>query len=196
MHPSLNRHLYCVKEHVGIFKAANNYDILDPETSESLLECREERLGTFTKLLRCTDYKRMTPFDIDVRTPSGEPVIRVGRGISIFLSKVDVFDENDQRIGGFKQKLFSIGGKFDILDANDQPICTLAGKWTSWDFRFVDGGGVEYGHVSKKWAGLGKELFTSADNYMLEINENVPPDHPMRQLIVAAVLCIDMVLKE
>ena len=56
--------------------------------------------------------------------------------------------------------------------------------------------GVEYGHVSKEWAGMGKELFTSADNYMLEINENVPPDHPMRQLIVAAVLCIDMVLKE
>ena len=54
----------------------------------------------------------------------------------------------------------------------------------------------EYGHVSKKWAGFGKELFTSADNYMLEINETVPKDDPMRVLILAAVICIDMVLKE
>ena len=196
MHSSLNRNLYFVREHTGIFKAANNYDVLDPETSEPVFECREERLGMFTKILRFTDYKRMTPFDIEVRTPSGEPVIRIGRGISIFLSKVDVYDENGRRIGGFKQKLFSIGGKFDVLDENDEPICALAGNWRSWDFRFVGDDGVEYGHVAKKWAGLGKELFTSADNYMLEINDSVPPDHPLRQLILAAVLCIDMVLKE
>jgi len=50
--------------------------------------------------------------------------------------------------------------------------------------------------VSKKWGGLSKELFTSADNYILQISEEVPPDQPVRQLIMAAVLCIDMVLKE
>ncbi len=71
----------------------------------------------------------------------------------------------------------------------------LKGKWTGWDFRFL-AGDIEYAHVSKKWAGLGKELFTSADNYILEISDQVPADHPARILIVAAVMCIDMVLKE
>ncbi len=51
-------------------------------------------------------------------------------------------------------------------------------------------------HVTKKWAGLGKEMFTSADNYVLEISNSVPPDSKLRQLILAAVMCIDMVLKE
>ena len=41
-----------------------------------------------------------------------------------------------------------------------------------------------------------KELFTSADNYMLEISDSVPPGHPLRALILGAVMCIDMVLKE
>ena len=50
--------------------------------------------------------------------------------------------------------------------------------------------------VTKKWAGLGKELFTSADNYMLAINETVPAGDPTRLLILAAVMCIDMVMKE
>ena len=39
-------------------------------------------------------------------------------------------------------------------------------------------------------------MFTSADNYMLEINKEVSKEDPLRILILAAVTCIDMVLKE
>jgi uncharacterized protein YxjI len=196
MHPALNRNLFLVKEHAGLFKAANNFDIYDPETKEQILQCREDRLGFFTKMLRFTDYKRMTPFDIEVRTPSGESVIQVRRGVSIFLSNVDVLDgASGSRIGGFKQKFFSIGGAFSVLDSSGNPVCQLKGKWTGWDFRFM-AGNHELAHVSKKWAGISKEMFTSADNYVLSISEHVPPDSQIRQLILAAVLCIDMVLKE
>ncbi len=195
MNPVLNQNNFFVKEHTGIFKAANNFDILDPTTQQLILTCREEQLGTFTKMLRFTDYKRMTPFHVEIKTPDGKKVITVKRGISIILSTVEVLDENDKTIGFFKQKFFSIGGKFDVLDLNNQVVCTLKGKWTSWDFRFMQGE-TELAHVSKKWAGIGKEMFTSADNYMLEIKPNVSANSPMRQLIMAAVLCIDMVLKE
>ncbi|MBN1911082.1 MAG: hypothetical protein JW818_15150 [Pirellulales bacterium] len=195
MNGVLSRNVYLVKEHVGMFKAANNYDIYDPETGEMLMECREDSLGFFTRIFRFTDYKTMTPFDIQIRTLDGRQVVRVKRGFSIFLSHVEVFDENDRLIGGFRQKLFSVGGAFTVLDPNDQPVCQLKGKWTSWDFRFLAGQN-ELAHVTKKWAGLGKELFTTADNYVLEISDVVPPDHPSRKLILAAVMCIDMVLKE
>ena len=195
-HPALDHNLYLVKEHAGLFKAANNFDIYDPNTNRPILHCREERLGIFTKLLRFTDYKRMTPFEIDVTTPQGEPVLTVRRGISIFLSKVDVLDGADgPRIGGFKQKLFSIGGAFTVLDDEDQPLCELKGKWTGWEFRFT-AGDHELARVSKKWAGIGKELLTTADNYVLSISQQIPPGSDVRKLILAAVLCIDMVLKE
>ena len=159
------------------------------------MECREEGLGFLTKLFRFTDAKRMTPFDIQISTPDGQQLIRITRGVSIFLSTVSVFDENNQIIGGFKQKFFSIGGAFNVLDANDQPVCVLQGKWTGWDFRFMAGEN-ELAHITKEWGGIGKELFTSADNYALEISDAVPADHVARQLILAAVMCIDMVLKE
>lgn len=191
----LNRNLYLVKEHVGMFKAANNYDIYDPETGAEIMECREEKLGIFTKILRFTDYKRMTPFDIQIKTPDGQQLVRVKRGVSIFLSRVEVMDENDRVIGLFKQKFFSIGGAFTVLDPDENPVCSLKGKWTGWDFKFLDGT-TELAHVSKKWAGIGKELFTSADNYVLQIADSVPADDVRRQLILAAVMCIDMVLKE
>ena len=195
MNPILNQNLFFIKEQVGIFKASNNYDIYNPENQEMIMSCREEKLGFFTKLLRFTDFKRMVPFNVVIKTHNGDKVLTVKRGISIILSTVDILDENDKLVGRFKQKLFSIGGKFDVLDANENILCKLKGKWTSWDFKFVKES-TEYGHVSKKWAGLGKEMFTSADNYMLEIKDRVPKDDTLRILILAAVVCIDMVLKE
>ena len=195
MNSILNQNLFFIKEHVGMFKAANNYDIHNPESQEIIMNCREEKLGFFTKILRFTDYKRMTPFDIEIKTPSGEKILSVKRGVSFLFSSISVFDESDKLVGKFEQKIFSIGGKFNVLDDKDRELCKLKGKWTSWDFKFVKNE-KEYGHVSKKWAGLGKEMFTSADNYMLEIKDTVAKDDPLRILILAAVICIDMVLKE
>lgn len=195
MNSILNQNIFLVKEHVGMFKAANNYDIYNPENNELILNCRENNLGTFTKILRFTDYKRMTPFDIEIATTSGLHLIRVKRKVAVFRSNVEVFDEKDHLIGTFKQKFWSIGGKFEILDKNEKPICKLQGKWSGWDFKFTQGDKL-LAQVNKKWAGIGKELFTSADNYVLQIENTVAPDDNVRQLILAAVMCIDMVLKE
>ncbi|WP_232824761.1 phospholipid scramblase-related protein [Algibacillus agarilyticus] len=191
----LNNDVFLVKEHVGLFKAANNFDIYDPTSGEIIMECREPTLGFITKLLRFTDFKKMTPFDIQIRTPDGDRIVRIKRDISIFLSKIEVRDHENKLIGGFKQKLFSIGGKFDVLDPNDNVVCELAGQWTGWNFSFKQGE-TELANVSKEWAGIGRELFTSADNYVLTISNAVPQNDDTRKLILAAVMCIDMVLKE
>ena len=71
MHPALRKNLFLVKEHVGMFKAANNFDIYDPESGDVIMHCREPRLGPIAKLLRFTDYKRMTPFHVEVSEPNG-----------------------------------------------------------------------------------------------------------------------------
>jgi uncharacterized protein YxjI len=186
---------FLVKEHVGFFKAANNYDVFDPATGQLLMTCREPKLGLVTKVLRFTRYKRMTPFALEIRTAAGELLVRVTRGVSLFVSTVRVEDGAGRPLGSFKQKFFSLGGAFDVRDPQDRVVCSLKGKWTGWEFRFIQGD-RELALVTKKWAGLGKELFTSADNYVLDIAPWVVPNDPVRRLILASVLCIDMVLKE
>lgn len=195
MHPALKHNVFLVKEHVGLFRASSNYDIYDPDTRQKILECREPHLGLFTRIFRFTDYKSKTPFHIEVRDLDGKKVLSVKRGVTLLTSRVKVFDGEDRLVGQFQQKLFSIGGKFNILDAMGNPVCTLQGKWTSWDFRFLRGN-EELARVAKKWAGIGKELFTSADNYVIAIDESVGKTDAVRISILAAVLCIDMVLKE
>jgi uncharacterized protein YxjI len=195
MNAVLKQNLFFVKEHRGILKASNNYDIYDPQTQQMIMTCREENLGFFTKLFRFSDYKSMTPFNLVIKDLNQHQVVRVQRGFSWFRSKVNVYDENDVLLGWFRQRLLTIGGKFDVYDASGTMICTLKGKWHSWDFKFVDGD-HEFAAVSKKWAGLGRELFTTADNYMLTIDPSIGASDSRRPMILAAVMCIDFVLKE
>ncbi len=195
MNPIFNKNTYLIKEQLGIFKAANKYDIYDATNNQMILKCDEPVLGFFTKMLRFTDYKRMTPFDVQITTTEGKPLLSVVRGISVFRSDVEVLDDKNQLVGKFSQKFWSVGGKFELFDKNGFALCTLQGKWTGWDFKFTKDN-QELAHVSKKWAGIGKEFFTSADNYVLNINDTVAADNPVRMMILAAVVCIDMVLKE
>jgi uncharacterized protein YxjI len=194
MNPIFNQNIFLVKEKIGMFKASNNFDIFNPENNELVLTCREPNLGFFTKLFRFTDYKRMTPFDIEIRTATGELTIQIKRGVTIFRSDIDFFDGGGRKIGVFKQKFFSFGGRFEVHDHQDKHLCTLQGKWTGWDFKF-NKENKELANVSKKWAGLGKEFFTSADNYVINITD-VAEGSKLRPLLIAAVMCIDMVFKE
>lgn len=195
MNPLLNKNIFLIKEQLGIFKASNAYDIFDPANNQQIMTSKETGLGFFTKIFRFTKYKKHTPFNVIVTTTEGKPIVSIKRGVAIFRSDVEVFDEREQLIGYFKQKFWSLGGKFEIVDKNQKPVCILEGKWTGWDFKFT-AGTHELAAVNKKWAGIGKEFFTTADNYVLEIKENVAQDSLERQLILAAVMVIDMVLKE
>ncbi len=195
MQDVLNRNLYFVKRKTGVARVTNDYDILDPETENLVMECREEKIGCFSRMLRFAELKRMMPFEMSVRAGDGRKVLGISRGIPVTVSHVKVVDENEDLIGGFKLKPFSIGGSFDVLDANDNLVCLLKGDFVGWNFRFLTPSGIELARVTRKWAGIRKELLVGADNHMLFIDDAVPRNSATRQLILASVLCIGMVIK-
>ena len=112
------------------------------------------------------------------------------------MTEIEVFDENDKLIGLFKQKLFpNLYPKFEMFDEKENLVSMLKGNLIGWNFEFLKDENT-IARVTKKWSGIGKEMFTSADNYMLEIKDTVEKADPSRLLIFAAVICIDMVFKE
>ncbi len=192
-----NINQYLVKEHVGAFKAANNFDVFDLQSGTQVLKCREPNLGRLTRFFRYTSYKRNTPFDIEITDMNDELILRVHRDMTAFgMEDVHVHDSDDQAIGTFKRKMMSLSGSFVALDKAGEEAFTLKGKWTGWEFRFLNRSEVELAKVSKKWAGAGKEFFTSADNYVLEVSGLVSHGSELKKLLLASVMCIDMVLKE
>jgi uncharacterized protein YxjI len=193
MNSILKHNTFFIKEYTGIWKAANSYDILNPETNELLMECREPNLGFFTKMFRFSKYKRSTPFNVEINDNLGKRVCRIKRGVSIWRSSVEVYDENDTLIGKFRQRLLTLGGKFDLNDPNGQLLFTL--EWSNFDYTFKRGE-EKLGMITKKWMGIGKELFTSADNYIVNIEPIIASNDTNRILILASAICIDMVYYE
>ena len=131
MKKNLQKNIFLFKEHLGMFKASNNYDIYDPKTKEIILHCREKNLNPVYKIVRLflTDFKGLTPFEIDIRGLDGKRIIKVKKGLSLILSKIEVFDENDKLIGLFKQKLFpNFYPKFEMFDEKENLVSILKGN--------------------------------------------------------------------
>ena len=193
----LQKNTFLFKEHIGLLKASNSYDVYDPQTKEIILHCREKNLNPFYKFIRLLikELKSMTPFEIEISGLDGKKIIKVKKGLSLVLPKIEVFDENDKLIGLIKLKLFPLGNNFEIFDEKGNLVSKLNGSLIGWNFKFVKDKNT-IARVTKKWSGIGKELFTSADNYILDIKDDVEKSSPLRLLIFGAVICIDMVLKE
>jgi uncharacterized protein YxjI len=184
-----------VKERVGFFKAANAYELFD-ESGTKIGDVQEKVPGFFKKLMKFTDFKTMLSFRVHFYDQDEKEVLSIWRKFSIFRSKVFVKDSDGRQLGWFKQKVLSLGGRFEILDNDGKSIGEVKGDWKGWDFTVTDAHQQKTAQITKKWAGIGKELFTSADNYVIAVDPTFGITPDFRKLILAAGICIDMVLKE
>ncbi len=190
----LDRKTYLVKERVGFLKLVDTYDILDPATGTQLGTATETISGLM-KVLRLLINKRLLPTSVEVRSQQGNQLVLAIRRGGVFRSTVSIHDAGGRPIGGFKSKLFSLGGGFHVIDAKGARVAEVKGDWKGWNFQFLENGGRRLGTVTKKWAGIGKELFTSADNYVIALEaEGMPP--VVASLLLAAGIAIDTVYKE
>jgi len=187
---------FLIKERVGLLKLVDTFDIYDPETGAQVGIAREN-IGVVVKLLRMLINKRLLPTTVEVRErEDGRVLLTISRGVTLLRSHVTVTDSVGKQIGLLKSKVFSLGGGFDVLDQLQQPVAEIKGDWKGWNFRFLTPDGHEIGKVTKKWAGLGKELFTSADNYIIALNETAAIRPDAAPLLLAAGLAIDTVYNE
>lgn len=86
--------------------------------------------------------------------------------------------------------------RFGLEDAKGEPLGSLnAENWRAWNFSIQDGGGSEVARITKTWEGLAKALFTTADNYLLDVSSQTLPQ-AMRQLILASAAGVDLALKQ
>src|SRR5262245_1390912 len=187
---------FLIKEQVGFLKLTDTYDIFNPESGEQVAQVKEVVNG-LTKALRLIISKKLMPIRFECREhPDGSLVFYLKKPVGFFRSVVEVYDADGKKLGYFKSKILSLGGGFWVYDAKDQQFAEIKGKWTGWEFKFISSTGQELGQVSKKWGGMLKELFTSADNYVVSINDDLAEQPIAKILLLAAALAIDAVYYE
>lgn len=195
MNPIQLHDRFYLREQARFLHATENFQIEDPETGRILLKAEERPSGLMVRLLRILVDRHLAPLDLKVCTPAGEQVLRLRRNKPLARCPIEVFDAHDRRIGAITEKRFSALGALKVMDADRQPIGELRRRWMKWSFLPTDGPAA-LAEVTRSWAGILGELFYDTDNYILRFDENAPRDTNLRVLLLAAALCIDLMMKE
>ncbi|HEY7309152.1 MAG TPA: phospholipid scramblase-related protein [Gemmataceae bacterium] len=192
----LDLNTYLVKQQAGLFKRMAAYDIFDPNSNQQIGVAKEEP-STLVNILRLFMNKKTLPTNVNFYAQGeNKPLFSIHRPMTWFRSVVDVKNGEGQKIGSFKSKMMSLGGGFWVYDAEDQQFAEVKGDWKGWNFKFLTTDGKELGSVGKKWAGMAKELFTTADNYVIALNDSAKGKKHSNELLLAAGIAIDIIYKE
>lgn len=186
---------FVVSQKAKLIELTNEYAILD-EQGAQIGAIRQEGQSALKKLARfVSSIDQFLTHTLAIYDADGSKVVQLVRPRKIMKSRFVVTDGQEQPVGEILQENLVGKKRFGLLGPAGEPLGSFQGEsWVSWDFRILDANGAEVGRVNKKWAGFGKEMFTSADNYVVEIDPSVTG--PLRLLAIAAASSIDTALKQ
>lgn len=182
-----------IKEEVALLKLTDTYNLLDPDTGAQLGQAKDE---PSMKWLRLLLKKALLPTDVRVYGPGQTaPLLTVHKHVGFLRTRLTVHGPSGELLAQLRSKLFTLGGAFEVSGAQGLPMGELKGDWKGWDFTFTVNGQV-FGRITKKWAGLAKELFTNADQYLVVLeSEGERTPHGLA-LLTGLALAVDLVYKE
>ena len=184
---------FFIDERLNLIRFANHYRLYDGEGKE--IGAIRQQLSLGDKLLRLLLNKAMLPFELHIENADGKTEAIIKRGWTFWMSKISIENGEGREIGTIKQKFRLLKPRFVISDLQEQVIAEINGDWKAWDFVITNAQNQAIGAISKKWGGVARELFTSADKYHVALHPGLN-DEKQRAIILSAAITIDMVLKE
>jgi len=191
----LDRDRLIFNQKAKIIEMNIDFAIRDEQGNE-IGRVRQEGQSQLKKLARfVSSLDQFMTHTLSVYDASGVKVVELTRPRKVFKSTVLVKDGAGNQVGKIVQENMIGKIHFGLEDAGGQSIGAIrAENWRAWNFSIQDATGNEVGRITKTWEGLAKTLFTTADDYLLEIGGTVSPT--LRMVMLAAAAGIDLALKQ
>ncbi|MFP4356606.1 MAG: phospholipid scramblase-related protein [Phycisphaerae bacterium] len=168
------------------FECKNKYAILDQQ-GQQLMMAAEVGSGILSRLF----LKQLRPWTIHVTDNDANMLLHIKRSFRFFFHEAEIQDAGGQVLGRIKRQWSWVRRIYKVFDAAGQERFTLFGPVLHpWTFNILRGQ-QEMGKITKKWSGLGKEIFTKADNFGLTYSAGLGDDE--KDLLLGAVFLIDFV---
>ncbi|MEU2246532.1 phospholipid scramblase-related protein [Streptomyces sp. NPDC019224] len=189
-----NQQVLVVNQKAKLIELTNEYSVFD-QHGNTLGSVVQVGQGALRKVLRfLTSIDQYLTHRLEIRDAYGQPQLLLTRPAKFIKSKVIVQRPDGQPVGEIVQQN-AIGKINFAIMVNGQQIGAIkAENWRAWNFAIVDHNGAEVARITKTWEGLAKTLFTTADNYVLQIHYQLP--EPLLSLVVATALTVDTALKQ
>jgi uncharacterized protein YxjI len=183
-----------VNQKMKLIEVNNEYAVYD-QNGKQIAAVRQVGQSAAKKVLRVvSSLDQFMTHTLHIVDMAGNVLLTVTRPRKIIKSRVEVGDGSGNRIGSIVQKN-AIGKIRFGLEAGGSDIGSInAENWRAWNFSIQDNRGEEVARITKTWEGLAKTMFTTADNYVLQIHR--PLQDPLRSLVVASALSVDTALKQ
>jgi len=125
---------------------------------------------------------------------TGSVLLGITRPAKFIKSRVIVNDELGNEIGQIVQQ--NVFGKIRFgYMVNGQDLGGIfAENWRAWNFSIKDAQGQEVARITKTFEGILRTAFTTADNYVLQVHNELPD--PLRQMVFASAVTVDTALKQ
>ncbi|MFC9289927.1 phospholipid scramblase-related protein [Streptomyces sp. NPDC057052] len=183
-----------VNQKAKLIELTNEYKVMDQQGNQlgSVVQVGQSALRKVLRFVASID--QFMTHRLEIRDAYGQPVLLLTRPRKFLKSRVIVTRPDGQPVGEIVQQ--NIFGKinFAINSGGGQVGAIKAENWRAWNFAIVDHAGNEVARITKTWEGLAKTLFTTADNYVLQIHYQLP--EPLLSLVVATALTVDTALKQ
>ena len=191
----LEHDVVVVRQKAKLVEMTNQYRLEDAEGNQIGVV---EQVGqnVVRKALRLlTSVDQYLTHRLEIRDASGQVVLGLLRPAKFLKSKVVVSDASGATVGTIVQQNVVGKKRFSLEAADGSVLGELRGEnWVSWDFQIVDATDAVVARVNKKWAGMLREGFTTADTYVFQAEPGLTG--PLRQLAFAAATAIDTALKQ
>ena len=183
-----------VNQKAKLIELNNQYSVFNKD-GQQLAAVNQVGQSAAKKAMRLlTSLDQFMTHKLEITDTQGRVLLRLTRPAKVMKSTVIVSDGNDQEIGRIVQD--NVFGKIHFtLQAGGHTYGSInAENWRAWNFRIEDHTGQEVARITKTFEGIAKTLFTTADNYVVQIHGQIP--QPLNTLVVAAALSVDTALKQ
>jgi uncharacterized protein YxjI len=159
----LSHDVLVISQKAKIVETMDEYRVFDDAGNEigTIREVEQSKTKRAVRLFSGVDQfltHKLGVFDGD-----GRQVLMLERPAKLVRSKIKVSDAEGTDRGAILQDNVVGPKHFALVDAEGNRIGSIDGEnWIDWDFAIHDGGGAEVGRVTKKWAGILKEGYTTA----------------------------------
>ena len=183
-----------VSQKVKLIELNNEYAIYD-QNGTQVGAVRQVGQSTLKKVVRAlSSYDQFMTHKLQIVDMNGSVLLALTRPAKVFKSRIEVNDAVGRQVGQVVQQ--NMVGKIRFsLEVGGEAIGSInAENWRAWNFSIRDQADTEVARITKTWGGLAKTMFTTADNYVVQIHR--PLEEPLRSLVVASALSVDTALKQ
>ena len=183
-----------VNQKAKLIEINNEYAVFD-QAGRQIGAVRQVGQSAAKKAIRVlTNLDQFLTHQFQVVDMSGNVLLGVTRPAKVLKSTVVIADPLGNELGRIRQEnaIGKIRFAYEVVGQRVGGI--QAENWRAWNFSLTDHNGQECARITKTWEGLAKAMFTTADNYVLQIH--YPLADPLRVMVIASALCIDTALKQ